>query len=905
LIVLRLEVSGFRCWRDSVAVEFHPEQVNILHGPNGSGKSTLLWALARALLDTHRAGGRAVEELRPWGAGLAPTIIVEFEHGGRRYRLRKGFLENRHAGLEEYKDGRFLALAEYEKAEDAVREMLLAERAPRELAAPERWGLARALWCPQDHLAIDALDERVLGAVRQVLGQTGLDEYASRLKRQVKDAYLEYWTPTGRAKGGRDAPKWVQLAGNLAGRRQELVQAQSTLEEFHRAQEKARELEAARTAAEQRLDSARRRVEELEKKFADWRRASEVAKISEAQWQARRQEAAALHNRGEQLNKLRERLGRLEARIREIDAELPAKQAARQELETAVASLRRELEALQADEERLASRDKLLTEAENYARHRAEREELERLLGCAADLSNRLREAQETLQTLGAPDDSTLTQIEKLAVQQTQLEIRLEGALLHVELHPRESRRVEVIRGDPPGPLEVAAGASLRIRGSPIVELDLEGFGRLVVSGPAEGGAELKAKLAELAERLASLKAPYGAAGLDELRRRREQRLHLEAGIAHTRRELDALLAGRTPDALGERLNQIRVELQHLEALYPDWGEAPPDVPQLRSALAADRAALQDRRRSLETERETLQARLTELGQDCARLAAERDALAAERRQAETQIKELESDGLSDADRADRARAAAVEAIGFEERYRRELAALQALGPDPAPELDRTRLDRQAAEQEFQSASQDYHHHLGVLANLSTQAPFEAVVHLEEEIERLSAEIESDRRRAEALKRLHDEIAACEALAGRALVEPVAQRASKLLTRITGDHLRSVRLGDGLSPESVLPRDAGAEAALEALSAGEREQVHFAVRLALAELLTRDAGERHLVALDDVLVVTDDGRLGRVLELLEELRPYAQLVILTCHPDRYRSLPRAHFIDAAALSQPR
>ncbi|MGA2715914.1 MAG: SbcC/MukB-like Walker B domain-containing protein [Bryobacteraceae bacterium] len=88
---------------------------------------------------------------------------------------------------------------------------------------------------------------------------------------------------------------------------------------------------------------------------------------------------------------------------------------------------------------------------------------------------------------------------------------------------------------------------------------------------------------------------------------------------------------------------------------------------------------------------------------------------------------------------------------------------------------------------------------------------------------------------------------------------------------------------------------------LDILSGGEKEQVHLAVRLALAELLTKDARERQLVVLDDVLTATDDERLKRVLTILEEMRAHAQFLILTCHPERYKPLNGAKFIDMASL----
>ena len=76
---------------------------------------------------------------------------------------------------------------------------------------------------------------------------------------------------------------------------------------------------------------------------------------------------------------------------------------------------------------------------------------------------------------------------------------------------------------------------------------------------------------------------------------------------------------------------------------------------------------------------------------------------------------------------------------------------------------------------------------------------------------------------------------------------------------------------------------------------GEREQVYLAVRLALAEVLFRD--QRQLVVLDDALTYTDAGRFARILAILEEAAAHFQILILTCHPERYSGLSDACFID--------
>lgn len=79
------------------------------------------------------------------------------------------------------------------------------------------------------------------------------------------------------------------------------------------------------------------------------------------------------------------------------------------------------------------------------------------------------------------------------------------------------------------------------------------------------------------------------------------------------------------------------------------------------------------------------------------------------------------------------------------------------------------------------------------------------------------------------------------------------------------------------------------------------EQVHLAVRLALAAEMTHD--ERQLVVLDDTLVYTDAGRFARVMAIFEEeAQQRLQFVLLTCHPERYRGLGSAEFLDLKAFA---
>jgi exonuclease SbcC len=136
-----------------------------------------------------------------------------------------------------------------------------------------------------------------------------------------------------------------------------------------------------------------------------------------------------------------------------------------------------------------------------------------------------------------------------------------------------------------------------------------------------------------------------------------------------------------------------------------------------------------------------------------------------------------------------------------------------------------------------------------------------------------------------------------------AVAGPVEAVATQMVQRIAGGRLGRLKLGETFGPASVIPEISGEEVSLDAVSGGEREQIYLATRLALAEVLARE--ERQMVVLDDVMTYTDAGRMARVLAILEEEAQRLQIIILTCHPERYRGLGEAKFVDLEAATRQR
>jgi hypothetical protein len=113
--------------------------------------------------------------------------------------------------------------------------------------------------------------------------------------------------------------------------------------------------------------------------------------------------------------------------------------------------------------------------------------------------------------------------------------------------------------------------------------------------------------------------------------------------------------------------------------------------------------------------------------------------------------------------------------------------------------------------------------------------------------------------------------------------EGIATRVDELLTRFGLGH-QSFQVSDKLEVSLTVNGDRLGQARLDqALSAGARDQVQLALRIAICEYLAR-GGERLPILLDDPLATSDDERTKRLFRTLAEaVHAGHQVIVLTCH----------------------
>jgi len=87
--ILSLRLAKFRLFED-LAISFAPG-LNLVRGPNESGKSTIVHAIVACLFEKPQAKNAGVRSAWRWGAAEGPSVEIDFEQEGKRYRLAKDF----------------------------------------------------------------------------------------------------------------------------------------------------------------------------------------------------------------------------------------------------------------------------------------------------------------------------------------------------------------------------------------------------------------------------------------------------------------------------------------------------------------------------------------------------------------------------------------------------------------------------------------------------------------------------------------------------------------------------------------------------------------------------------------------------------------------------------------------
>jgi uncharacterized protein YhaN len=544
------------------------------------------------------------------------------------------------------------------------------------------------------------------------------------------------------------------------------------------------------------------------------------------------------------------------------------------------------------------------------ARQRAElaRRYLDELRRASA-LDDRLRrivEASETLarhklerSQLVAPEAKTLRAVRKAIKDRDDAQVRLEAALITLEIVAEKTGALIVVSGEETGERSLPAGVPAQVKGSPEVVVDLPGIARLRARGPAGSIAGIRAEREKAVQKLKALTETFGTADLDTLDALQDKATQLDERVAAAQTQLDTLIAGETVEQIEAERATLGAVVAQILTEYPDWRDSPPDAEALRAAADADKRAFLASLDTAEAARDVAQVAVHAASQQRGTVEVRIEETDRRERSLAAKLAELTNDGKQETDRESELKRISLAWDAARAGLEEIDAKLAEFGVDPGAAVTKLEKQRQAADDVATKALEQEKSEEGRLMHVSVQGPYSALARAEEDVARLEREIASEELRLGAVRLLRTIVDQSRNEALAAVAGPVEVAATRTLQRIAGSKLGRVQLGEAFEPTQVMPGIAASPVAIENISGGEREQIYLATRLALADVLAK--GERQMVVLDDVLVATDAGRLARVMAILEEAAQRLQVLVLTCHPERYRGLEGATFFDLETI----
>ncbi|MGO1463376.1 MAG: AAA family ATPase [Marinobacter sp.] len=860
----RLRVEQFRQFGHAVELRDLQPGINLIHGPNESGKSTLVRAIRAAFFERYRS--KSAEDLAPWGdSSAAPTVELSFEHNGQRWQLNKRFLRRHRCDLLVDREN-----FSGEEAEEKLAELLGYQFPKKGASKEEHWGIPGLLWVEQGtgqdiEKAVQHAGGHLKSALNNLVGEvasTGGDEIIQSVEQQRK----ELLTVTGKPRGD-----YLALASDQETLQQQVSDLQGRVEQYQVQVDRLGSLavEHDKASQERPWAEARRSMQLAETRYREIERLQEqqdrgldalkqlkqnltLLQQSQAHW---RNQSEQLEQRHQSYQKAKTNLEREELASPELTTAIENARSQYQFATAAVdrAHIRDKRERLQKDCERLKA--ELARQQQNHEKAR----------GVHTSLESAQKQKHQNQIDAGA-----LRQLQQTQRELDDAHIRTQAVATRVtwNLDVGESLALD--------------GQSIEGQGEKLLleqgVLEIPGIGSLGVQPGGDELARLSRQLERLEQSLAQQLAILAVGSVETAEKKQERQQEAEAQI----QRFQELLRSLAPNGV-EQLRSVGAEveaeldahiaeLEALPAVCAVEGERPLNLVEADLKQAEQRLTdAESRQRDQETT--LLKARYaTEAAhREWQRMTAELNSP-----ERQKQIQEL-TDDIAGA----KNQQAELEA---------SLKAREAKIHEARPDLLKQDIDRYRATAEHQESAQQKR--TVELSEIRARLDAWGAEGLDEQCNEKMAELEHVNRRYRELDR--------RAKALDLLLHLLKQKRQALTRRLQAplqrhlDHYLTV-----LFPEASLEVDEnlmpgrfsrGSELGQMAeLSYGAREQMGLISRLAYADLL-QEAGRPTLIILDDTLVHSDSERMDGMKRILFNAATRHQILLFTCHPEKWRDL---------------
>ncbi|WP_078313956.1 AAA family ATPase [Mycobacterium sp. D16Q16] len=870
----RLSVTNYRgiAHRD---ITFPDRGVVVVSGANEIGKTSMIEALDLLIESKDRSTKKDVKQVKPTFADVGSEIEAEISCGAFRFVYRKRFHKRAETHL---------------TVIEPRREQLSGDEAHQRVLDMLDQSIDMNLWKAQrvlqsagagvlDLSSSDALTRALDLAAGQSVALSGSEP---DLVERIDAEYALYFTATGRPTG-----EWAKAGARLTAAEDALAVANAAVTEVDQQVREHDELTrdlatviADRAEVSRRLaplEQASQAVSMLLQQRDNATVVAEAAQAAAVAAQAKRDERAQL------IADIQARRALIAGLAEQASAAKEAHETARQLSEAA------ESAATQATQAIDGTRAQLETARDTLDRALA-RDEVD---GLAARVS-RIDLTTRQLTAVGAElsglviTAQSLGAIESAARAVGMAEVALDTASAQVEV--RALADVDItVNGEQ---RRVEAGEQWASAATDTIEITAPGVAvtRII---PGANAAQLRGNLDAARAALAAALATVGVADIGQAQKQYERRTELHAERDRLTALLDGLMGSENLDMLREKLSRLRELAPEATGLWDaiDPAQARAEVARLVTAVerlqaeeATHRQAVQVAAQRLvekSTEatvlREKQAARAEELAASEQRLAQVRasasDDLLTERHEQAVQAADLTARRVTDLVN----QLAALEA----DRVRAELAEVSVL----AQGLDQRH-------EELRHRLRDIAVRLEVFGRQGRKDQLDAAA---SEREYAATEFTRIGAKARAVDTLRSVMLRHRDGMRLRYVDPFRAELERLGRMVFGPTFE-VDVDSDLSIRSRTLE--GRTVPYESLSGGAKEQLGIVARLASAALVAPE--DAVPVIIDDALGFTDSDRLERMGEVFGAVGTEAQVIVLTCSPDRYDAVSGAHRISLSA-----
>ncbi|MFE2656271.1 AAA family ATPase [Brevibacterium sp. NPDC059310] len=863
-----IRLRNFRGITDAT-VEFSAG-VTIVEGPNEVGKSSIHEAITHLREDKASSKKASIKDLQPIGVDAGPEVELHLTSGDIEMRYAKRWLRSPSTTLS------ILRPHPEQLSGDEAHERFSAI-----LADTVDVDLLVALDVAQGESLAQAPMAQI-SALQSALGETGVEvaDHDAFLER-VDVEYAKHFTKSGRPTGEYgELQKAVPLAAEALASLVDRSENLDALVDRH-----AR----ATTRLESVRDGLARALSEREDADAAFAAVAELrtaVDAAEERTEAARREAALAADAVE-------RRTTLLAEATAAETAVETAQTAASDLES---SHTQRDAAFEAAQQRLGERRTALADA----RERTKRASRDVARARARGEVTALRARLDEIRTLEDTRNRARAVVGSIAVTTADVD-RLVGLDTEVRIASGAKRsaaaQVRVTRlGETPIAVDgadIAAEDTGAVAVVDDVRIAIAGIADITVS-PGASPVDLDRAVTTAERALTAEMERLGVESLDQAREQANRRADAEAIVTETTATLTALL-GR------DERDDLDAKLARAEALIAGDGTAEDaQTEDAREERSAEDAASVDELEEIVAEAEAAadaaQTAVTEAEADLERTRAVRDDSRVDTVRAQTTLQEARTQSerlqaavaAAQADHSDESLAAALDAARAraeeaEAALGEARAAYEAADPETL-EARRDNARKVVADNEAQQTAdrQEVDQLTALIDDRLSEGIFEKVEAARESLETAEARLARVERSAQAIALLRSTVYAHKAEAQRKYVAPFKEQIERLGRMVFGPTF-AVEVSEDLEIASRTLD--GTTVPFDSLSGGTKEQLSLIGRLAVAALIDPQTGAP--VILDDAFGFADPERLAALNVILGRIGETAQVVLLTCQPDRF------------------